>query len=104
MDSIINMKDIHQSNDLKIFNKKDDEVKVSTSIGLTNKKKKIRCHKCNIKCGLFAFRCECGNIYCSNHVTRISHNCIKLHENNEKKKKEIEERNPLTKTSKVEKI
>ena len=47
MDSIINMKDIHQSNDLKIFNKKDDEVKVSTSIGLTNKKKKIRCHICH---------------------------------------------------------
>ena len=86
-----------------------DETKGSDETGPQNKcskkkTKKVRCHQCNVKCGMMSFNCECGHTFCSKHVTRVSHNCIKIEENNEKKKKEIENKLPLTEFSKFEKI
>ena len=68
------------------------------------KEKKIKCAFCNEKCGLFSILCECGNRYCTKHSSRVSHECIKLSENQMKKKKEIKDNNPKMQASKMVKI
>ena len=80
---------------------------METSISEVKKKKKekkIKCAFCNEKCGLFSILCECGNRYCTKHSSRVSHECIKLSENQMKKKKEIKDNNPKMKASKMVKI
>ena len=39
------------------------------------KEKKIRCLVCNKKVGLLGFKCKCGLMFCSGHLTPESHNC-----------------------------
>jgi len=103
MTLFINMKDINLD---EVKKEKRDTTKNGDDKNKSIKKKnKIRCHQCNIKCHMINFKCnDCNNIFCSKHVTRISHKCVKVNENNEKKRKEIEERLPLTVFSKFEKI
>ena len=111
MESIINMKEVDVNYQNKLEQHKSTEsIEIDTGKAVPEnkksktKKKNVRCHECNIKCGMMTFPCDCGFTFCSKHVTRISHNCIKINENNKKKKKEIEEKLPYTDFCKFEKI
>lgn len=114
MESITNMKEevcveIKKNKEVNVYESSKSEnsetSEVKKEVPLKKKKsKKVRCFICKKNCGLMQFNCDCGNIFCSKHVTRISHNCIKINENSEKKKKDIEKSLPLTEPSKITKI
>jgi AN1-like Zinc finger. len=66
--------------------------------------KKVRCTFCNKKVGLVHYTCACQGIFCSLHRYTHSHNCTFKKEKQEENKKKIQDQNPKTESSTLDKI
>lgn len=87
-------------------NRKDSQPSTSASKTLKIKTKvtakSIRCGVCNIRLGLCAIRCRCGNYYCAKHRYDREHNCTFDYRG--MGEKEIRKNNPKVIGEKVRKL